>query len=60
MLEVFFNGELVEAIEIEPGQVAVPVTFDITELAPGVYPVRFDLYSEGVLISSDDTAVPVT
>jgi len=59
-LEVFFNGELHQVVEVEPGQVDVPLVFDVTELAPGVYPVRFDLFSDGVLISSDNTALPVS
>lgn len=59
-LEVFFNEELHQVVEIEPGQVDVPLVFDVTELAPGVYPVRFDLFSDGVLISSDNTALPVS
>ena len=58
-LEVFFADELNQTIEIEPGQRAVPLVFDVTDLEPGSYPVRFDLYSNGELVSTDDAAVPV-
>lgn len=56
-LEVFLNGDLHQTIEIEPGVRTVSIVFDVTDLAPGPHPVRFDLYSQGTLISQDHSAI---
>lgn len=57
-LQVFLDGELYQTIDLE-GERLVPVVFDVTDMAPGVYPVRFDLYLNGTLLSSDESAVIV-
>ncbi len=56
-LEVFFDGELNQTIEVAEGERIISIVFDVTDIASGVHPVRFDLYSEGTLISSDETVV---
>lgn len=58
-LHVFLDGELHQTIELTSDQRAVPVVFDVTNLAPGAHEVRFDLYLNDSLLSSDTTAIVV-
>ena len=58
-LEVFLDGELFEIFELEEGQRIVPIVFDVTNLTSGPHPLRFDLYNDGVLISSDPSVILV-
>jgi HD-GYP domain-containing protein (c-di-GMP phosphodiesterase class II) len=57
MLEVFVDGELDQTLTIKDGQRALPITFDVTDLAPGVHVIRFDLYLDGERLSSDVTGI---
>lgn len=57
-LQVFLDGELDQTIDLSEDRL-VPVVFDVTDLAAGVHPVRFDLYLDGVLLSSDQSAIIV-
>lgn len=57
-LQVFLDGELYQTIDLA-GERLVPVVFDVTDLAAGVHPVRFDLYLEGTLLSTDQSAIIV-
>lgn len=56
-LQVFLDGELHEIFELEEDQRLVPIVFDVTNLASGIHNVRFDLYLDGVLLSSDETII---
>ena len=56
-LEVLLDGEPNQTIELDEGQRSVTVVFDITDLAPGPHPVQFDIFLEGVLLSSDQTVI---
>jgi len=58
-LQVFLDGELFETFELEDGQRIVPIVFDVTNMAPGVHEIRFDLYLNGVLLSSDPSIIVV-
>ncbi len=58
-LQVFLDGELFETFTLEEGQRTVPIVFDVTNMAPGVHQVRFDLYLNGVLLSSDESIIVV-
>ena len=58
-LEVFLDGELFEVFELEEGQRNVAITFDVTNLAAGPHPIQFDLYKDGVLLSSDPSVIIV-
>ena len=57
MLEVFIEGELDQTIELTEDQRIVSIVLDVTDRAEGIHPVRFDLYQDEVLISSDETVV---
>lgn len=58
-LEVFLDGELFEVFELDEGQRNVAITFDVTNLAAGPHPIQFDLYKDGVLLSSDPSVIIV-
>ena len=58
-LQVFLDGELFEIFELADGQRIVPIVFDVTNFAPGVHQLRFDLYLDGVLLSSDQSVIVV-
>jgi hypothetical protein len=52
-LEVFFNDEPNQTIELEAGQRSVTVVIDVTEVPAGVHLVRFDLYDGTELVSTE-------
>ncbi len=56
-LDAYLNGELDQSIELVPGQRLALVTFDVTDLARGPHPVRFELFSGETLVSTDETAI---
>lgn len=58
-LEVFVDGEPNQTIELDDGQREVVVVLDVTDYAPGVHTVGFDLYLEGEKLSSDQVAIVV-
>lgn len=59
VLDVFVDGELDQTIELDAGQREVIVVLDVTDYAPGVHTVGFDLYLEGEKLSSDQVAIVV-
>lgn len=52
-LELFFDDELNQTIDLEPGQRSVTVVVDVTDVPAGVHLVRFDLYDNGELVSTE-------
>ena len=59
VLDVFVDDELDQTIELDAGQREVIVVLDVTDYAPGVHTVGFDLYLEGEKLSSDQVAIVV-
>lgn len=58
-LEVFVDGEPTQTLELEPGQREVIVVLDVTDYAPGVHTIDFDLYLAEKKLSSDQVAIVV-
>ena len=58
-IDIYLNGELNQSIELQEDQLLVLVTFDVTDLASGPHPVRFELFSGDELLSTDETAIIV-
>ena len=56
-LVVYFDGEQHSVHELAPGQQTVPVVFDVTGLPEQNHVLRFDLFENGVLVSSDQTTL---
>lgn len=58
-LEVYVDNELDQTILLELGQRQAIVVLDVTDYADGVHTVGFDLFLNGVKISSDQIAIVV-
>ena len=59
-LQVFLDGELYEVFELTEDQRLVPIVFDVTDMTPGIHDIRFDLYLDGTLLSSDPSVLFVS
>ena len=55
----FLDGELNQTIDIEVGTRDVIVVLDVTDLAPGVHTVQFDLFLADEQLSSDQISIVV-
>jgi hypothetical protein len=58
-VDVFLDGELNQTIDIEIGTRDVIVVLDVTDLAPGVHTVQFDLFLADEQLSSDQISIVV-
>lgn len=58
-LEVFLDDEPNRTWPLEEDQRAVIVTLDITDLAPGLHLVRFDLFDADEIVSTETIHVSI-
>lgn len=56
-LIVFVDDVEASSHPLAPGQRLVPVVFNLTELGVGQHIVRFELFNNGVLVSTDETII---
>ena len=52
-LELYLDDELDQTIDLDPGQRSITVVLDVTDVPAGVHMVRFDLYDDGELVSTE-------
>lgn len=58
-LDVYVDGEFDQTIQIDLGQRQVAVVLDVTDYAPGVHTVGFELFLNGEQISLDEIAIVI-